>query len=231
MHRCNWENNGTMVKKRSTLLLLVLIIMTSIMVVRAGTEEAQQVFPENDTAGYLPVDIISIDPSIHASSPSYQFLILSPEGKENRLHDVGLAIDFLSPGDPQRDVLKAELRGKMKDIWDKYPVVFDTRPGGPGYPTYAGSIVTVRFASPLQGIRLTDEENDVIKKSASLMNEAYTRKNQLESPGEPNGSPGSPGIRPTSPQPVSIPAVIALYALCCGSAGFVLTRMKRDDSS
>jgi hypothetical protein len=112
----------------------MLIVMVSIPVVRAGTEEARQVFPQNDTAGYLPVDVISIDPSIKESSPWYQFLILSPEGKENQFNDVGLAIDFLSPDDPQRDVLKAELRGKMKDIWDKYPVVFDTKPGGPGYP-------------------------------------------------------------------------------------------------
>jgi len=225
------ENNGKMLIKRSTLLLLLLIIITSIMAVRAGTEEVKQVFPENDTTGYVPVDVISIDPSIKESSPWYQFLILSPEGKENQLNDVGLAIDFLSPVDPKRDVLKAELRGKMKDIWDKYPVVFETKPGGPGYPTYGGSIVTVRFASPLQDIRLTDEENDVIKKSASLMNEAYSRKNLPESPGAPNGSTDSPGIQPTSPPPVSLPAVIAIYALCCCSAGYAVIRMKRNESS
>jgi hypothetical protein len=131
----------------------------------------------------------------------------------------------------QKDVLKAELRKKMKDTWDKYPVVFETKPGGPDYPTYGGSIVTVRFASPLQDIRLSDEENDAIKKSATLMNEAYTRKNQQESPGVPNGSPDSSGIRPTSPQPVSIPAVIAIYALCCCSAGYAFIMMKRNESS
>ena len=76
--------------------------MTSVMAVHAGTEEAQQVFPENDTAGYLPVDVIAIDPSIKESSPWYQFLMLSPEGKENQLNDVGLAIDFLSPVDLQK---------------------------------------------------------------------------------------------------------------------------------
>ena len=222
------ENNGKMVKKRSTLLLLLLIIMTSIMAVRAGTEEAQQVFPENDTAGYLPVDVISIDPSVKESSPWYQFLILSPEGKENQLNDVGLAIDFLSPGDPQKDVLKAELRGKMKDIWEKYPVVFETKPGGSGYPTYGGSIVTVRFASPLQDIRLTGEENEVIKKSASLMNEAYTRKNQKESLGAPNGSQDSPGAGQTVSQPASIPAVLPVFALCCCAAACTMIRIKRD---
>ena len=217
-----------MLKKRSTLLLLLLIIMTSIMAVRAGTEEAKQVFPENDTAGYLPVDVISIDPLIKESSPWYQFLILSPEGKENQMNDVGLAIDFLSPGDPQRDVLKAELRGKMKDIWDKYPVVFETKPGGPGYPTYGGSIITVRFASPLKDIRLTDEENDVIKKSASLMNEAYTRKNQQESPGTPHGSLDAPEADQTVSQPAAIPPNLPVFALCCCAAGYALIRIKRD---
>ena len=202
--------------------------MISIPVVRAGTEEARQVLPENDTAGYLPVDIVSIHPSIKASSLWYQFLILSPEGKENQLNDVGLAIDFLSPGDPQKDILKAELQGKMKDIWDKYPVVFDTKPGGPVYPTYGGSIVTVRFASPLRDIRLTDEENDGIKKSASLMNEAYTRKNQQESPGAPNGSPDAPGTGQTTSQPALIPAVLPVFAFCCCAAVHAMIRIKRD---
>jgi hypothetical protein len=107
------ENNGNMLKKRSTLLLLLLIIITSIMAVRAGTEEAKQVFPENDTAGYLPVDVISIDPSIKESSPWYQFLILSPEGKENQLNDVGLAIDFLCRGDPPKR--RSESRTEKED--------------------------------------------------------------------------------------------------------------------
>jgi hypothetical protein len=221
------DHNGKLVKIRSALLLMMLIAMTSVMVVHAGPEEAKQVFPENDTAGFLPVDVLTIDPSIKESSPWFDFLILSAEGKENQLSDVGLAIDFLYPNDPQGAVLKAGLQGKMKEIWDKYPVVFDTKPGGPGYPTYGGSIVTVRFASPLQGIRLTDEENDVIKKSALLMNEAYTRKNLNESPGT-NDSPDSPGVRPASPQPVSIPAAIAIYALCCSTAGYAIIRMKRD---
>ena len=164
---------------------MMLIAMTSVTVVHAGPEEAKQVFPENDTAGFLPVDVLTIDLSIKESSPWFQFLILSAEGKENQLSDVGLAIDFLYPNDPQGEVLKVGLQGKMKEIWDKYPVVFETKPGGPGYPTYGGSIVTVRFASPLQDIRLTDEENDVIKKSALLMNEAYTRKNLNKSSGTP----------------------------------------------
>ena len=211
--------------------MLLLVVMVMIPVAGAGTEEAKRVFPENDTAGYLPVDVISIDPSIKDSTPYYQFLIMSSEGKQNQLNDLDLAIDFLYPGDPKKDVLKAELRGKMQDIWDKYPVVLEIKPGGNDYPTYGGSIVTMKFASPQQNIRLTAEENDVIKKSSSIMNEAYIRKKQNESPYAPNGSPDSPGVRPTAPQPASIPAVLVIVALCCCSVGYAVIRMKQERSS
>lgn len=227
------DNNVKLLKPRCVLPALLLITMVMIPVAGAGSgaEEAVRVFPENDTAGYLPVEILSIDPSIKDSTPDYTFLILSPEGKETRLNDVNMSIDFLYPGDPQNEVLKAGLGREMEEIWNKYPVVFETKPGGPGYPTYGGTIVTVKFASPLQNIRLTAEENDAIKKSASIMNEAYTRKKQQESSYAPNGSLDSQGVRPTAPQPVSIPSVIAIYALCCCSAGYVIIRMKQDGSS
>ena len=68
----------------SVLLALHLVAMVVIPVAGEGTEERQRVFPENDTAGYLPVDVISIDPSIKDSTPYYQFLIMSSEGKENQ---------------------------------------------------------------------------------------------------------------------------------------------------
>jgi len=223
------DNNVKLLKLWCVLPALLLITMVMIPVAGAGAEEAVRVFSENDTAGYLPFEILSIDPSIKDSTTDYTFLIMSPEGKETRLNDVNMSIDFLYPGDPQNEILKDGLGREMKEIWDKYPVVFETKPGGPGYPTYGGSIVTVKFASPLQNIRLTAEENDAIKKSASIMNEAYTRKKQQESSYAPNGSLDSPGVRPTTPQPISIPAVIAIYALCC-SAGYTVSKMKRDGS-
>ena len=215
----------------SFLLALLLVAMVILPVAGSGTQEAKRVFPENDTAGYLPVDVISIDPSIKDSTPYYQFLILSSEGKENQLKDLDLAIDFLYPGDPQKDVLKAGLKGRMQDIWDTYPVVLEITQGGNDYPTYGGSIVTVKFASPLQNIRLTAEENDVIRKSSSIINEAYSRKKQIESPYLPNSSPDSPGVRPTAPQSASIPAVLTIIALCCYSSGYAVIRMKRERSS
>ncbi len=222
------DNNVNLLKIRSILFVLLMGAMVMIPAAGAGTEGAKRVFPENDTAGYLPVDVISIDPSIKDSTPYYQFLILSSDGKENQLNDLDLAIDFLYPGDPQKDVLKAGLKGKMQDIWDTYPVVLEIMPGGNDYPTYGGSVVTVKFASPLQNIRLTEEENDVIKKSSTIMNEAYTRKKQIESPNAPDGSPDSPGVRPTAPKPASIPAVLTIFALCCCSAGYEVIMMKRD---
>ena len=222
------DDNRKLLQKRSVLPVLLLIAMVIIPAVSAGTNEVKRVFPENDTAGYLPVDVISIDPSIKEASPFYLFLILSPEGKETQLNDVERSIDFLYPGDPQKDVLKAELRGDMKDIWDKYPVVFETKPGGTGYPTYGGSIVTVKFASPLQNIRLTEEENEVIRKSASIMNEAYTREKQQGSLDAPNVSLDSQGVGPTATQPAIIPVELPVYALCCCGAGYAVFKMKRD---
>lgn len=192
---------------------LFLIVLVPVPASGAGPNEAVRVFLENDTAGYLPVDVLSIDPSIKDSTPEYTFLIMSPKGKETRLNDVNLSIDFLYPGDPQNEVLKAGLGMEMEEIWDKYPVVFETKPGGPGYPTYGGSIVTVQFASPVQGIRLTEEENSVIKKSASIMNEAYTRKNQQISP-EPSHALADPDrVGPTAPQPAAIPFTLIIVAM------------------
>lgn len=192
---------------------LFLIALVPVPASGAGPQEAVRVFSENDTAGYLPVDVLSIDPSIKDSTPDYTFLIMSPEGKETRLNDVNLSIDVLYPGDPKNEVLKAGLGREMEEIWDKYPVVFETKPGGPGYPTYGGSIVTVRFASPVQGIRLTEEENSVIKKSALIMNEAYARKNQQVSPEPSHALADSDRVGPTAPQPAAIPFTLIIVAM------------------
>ncbi|MFA5221787.1 MAG: hypothetical protein WC391_05845 [Methanoregula sp.] len=191
----------------------------------AGIQEAKRVFPENDTEGYLPVDVLSIDPVIKNATPDYQFLILSPEGKENRLHDLDAAFDFLYPGDPQKDARKAGLKQDMQDIWDKYPVVFETTPGGPGYPTYGGSIVTARFAPALQNIRLTGDENEVIRKSSAIMNEAYLQKQPPGSPYASTSSPDSPGISPTR-QPVPLSPLLACAAFgCAGCIGVMRKKM------
>jgi hypothetical protein len=83
----------------------------------------------------------------------------------------------------------------------------------------------VKFASPLQNIRLTAEENEVIKKSASLLNEAYTRKKQQESPGPTHDLPDSDKVGPTAPQPAFIPFTLIIVAL--GIFGAIAISQKR----
>jgi hypothetical protein len=207
------DNNEKSREKLYVIFVLFLIALVPVPGSGAEPEEAVRVFFENDTAGYLPVDVLSIDPSIKDSTTDYTFLIMSPEGKETRLNDVNLSIDVLYPGDPQNAILKAGLGREMEEIWDKYPVVFETKPGGPGYPTYGGSLVTVRFASPVKGIRLTEKENSVIKKSASIMNEAFARINQQMSP-EPSPVLADPDrIGPTVPHPAAIPFIHIIVAI------------------
>jgi hypothetical protein len=219
------DNNEKLREKMCVIFALFLIALVPVIASGAGPEEAVRVYPENDTAGYLPVDVLLIDPSIKDSTPEYTFLIMSPEGKETRLNDVNLSIDYLYPGDPHNEVLKAGLGREMEEIWDKYPVVFETKPGGPGYPTYGGSIVTVRFASPVQGIRLTEVENSVIKKGASIMNEAYARKNQQMSPEPSDALADSDRVRPTAPQSAAIPFTLVIVAM--GIIGAIAICQKR----
>jgi hypothetical protein len=107
------DNNEKMRERMCVIFALFLIELVTVPTSGAGTDNAVRVFTENDTAGYLPVEILSIDPSIKDSTPGYMFLIMSPEGKETRLNDVNMSIDFLYPGDPQNEVLKADLRMKM----------------------------------------------------------------------------------------------------------------------
>ncbi|MCK9581075.1 MAG: hypothetical protein M0Q92_11615 [Methanoregula sp.] len=126
------------IRRLSLTLLAITLVLAPFA--GAGIGEPKQAFPENDTEGYLPVDVLSIDPAIKDATPDFHFLIMSPEGKETRLMDVSLAIDFLYPGDPGNDALKAELNAKMQDIWDTYPVVFETSPGGRGIPRMAGPL-------------------------------------------------------------------------------------------
>jgi hypothetical protein len=207
------DNNDKLQEKMCVIFALFLIALVPVPAPGAGPEEAVRVFSENDIAGYLPVEVLLIDPSIKDSTPDYTFLIMSPEGKETRLNDVNLSIDVLYPGDPHNEVLKAGLGREMEEIWDEYPVVFETKPGGPGYPAYGGSIIIVRFASFHPGIRLTEEENSVIKKSESIMNEAYARKNQQVSPEPSHALADSDRVGQTAPQPAANPFTLIIVAM------------------
>lgn len=175
--------------------ILFVIAMLMIQTASAGSEEVKQVIPENDTAGFVPVDIIVIDPVIKASSPHYDFLVLDAEGKKNYLDDLSTDIDFLYPTDPKKEERKAGLVERLKAIWEKYPVVPETKPGGAGYPAYGGSETTLRFAPSVTSTRLTNDENAAIRESAAIMNEVYVKSH------------------PTQPAP--LPASLVILAIGC----------------
>ncbi|MFA6331390.1 MAG: hypothetical protein WCX22_00420 [Methanoregula sp.] len=157
-------------------ILAILIVMSGTIVhVAAGTMDAQRVFPENDTAGYVPVDIIIIDPAIKAATPDYNLLVLDAEGKANYLRDLNADFDHLYAGDPEKETRYAALAAKLNAIWDKYPVVSETKPGSAGYPTYGGSGITLRFSPSVTSTNLTDDENAAIRDSAAIMKEAFLK--------------------------------------------------------
>lgn len=180
-------------KKAMILGLLLLVVVLVIPAAGAGTGGMERAYPENDTVGYVPVDIIVIDPVIKASSPHYDFLVLDAEGKENYLNDLSADIDLIYPTDPKKEERKAGLVARLNAIWEKYPVVSETRPGGSGYPAYGGSETTLRFAPSVTSTRLTDEENAAIRESAAIMKEAFER------------------THPTQPAP--LPPVLVVVAL------------------
>jgi hypothetical protein len=94
------DNIEKLREKLCVIFALFLIALVTVPASGAEPNEAVRVFSGNDTAGYLPVDVLSIDPSIKDATTDYTFLIMSPEGKETRLNDVNLSIDLLYPGDP-----------------------------------------------------------------------------------------------------------------------------------
>ena len=176
-------------------ILFVMIAILMISTASAGGEEVKQVFPENDTAGFVPVDIIVIDTVIKASSPHFDFLVLDAEGKKNYLDDLSADIDFLYPTDTKKEEKIAGLVARLNAIWDKYPVVSETRPGSTGYPTYGGSEITIRFAPSVTSTWLTDDENAAIRESAAIMNEVYVKSH------------------PTQPAP--LPSSLVILAMGC----------------
>ncbi len=127
------------------IILLFSALIVFAPVVNAETGEMKQVFPENDTAGYVPVDVISIDPAINAATPFDMILIADAEGRQNLL----VSIDGMNYDTDGRNISQ-EARIQMKEdlmrIWEKYPVDFIRLPGSAGYPTYGGSVIRIQFA-------------------------------------------------------------------------------------
>ena len=200
----------------SGILLLVVVLM--IPSAGAGTGGMERAYPENDTAGYVPVDIIVIDPVIKAASPDHAFLVLDAEGKKNYLDALSADIDILYATDLKKEEKKAGLVARLNAIWEKYPVVSDTKPGGTGYPTYGGSEITIRFVPSVTNTQLTDDENAVIRESTAIMKEVYGKGIR-----NPAAAPADATVPTTQPAPVS--AMITITAI----SGFVVIAGLRKD--
>ena len=191
-------------KSMSTgLLLLVAVLM--IPVACAGDGGMVRVYPENDTAGYVPVDIIVIDPAIKAATPYFFFLVLDGDGKKTYLENMDADIDILFATDPEKEAKKAGMKAGLNAIWDKYPVVSETGPGSTGTRPTGDQRLPIRFAPSVTSTRLTDDENAAILESAAIMKEVYVKSH------------------PTQQAP--LPAVFAIIAAGC--IGILTGRRRR----
>src|SRR5208337_3806479 len=71
---------------------------------------------------------------------------------------------------------KTSMKANLTKLWKKYPVIYETKKGGSGYPTYGGTITTIRFASDVKRANLSEQENQVLKNTQIMMNETYMQK-------------------------------------------------------
>ena len=143
-------------------VLLALLLAGMVMVPCVSADNmpspdlSKLVNPQTDTEGYVPVDVIVIDSEIKKSTPYFHMLVMSEEGKENFLTTLTLTADT-----SEQDVTRLE-KGIL-DIWEKYPVSFETEKGDPGYPSYGGTITTITFSSIVPNITLTEDENSFLR--------------------------------------------------------------------
>ena len=165
------------------LLALLLVAMTVVPMVSAAEQSALKpmikVDPATDMQGYVSVDVINIDQAIKDATPYYGMLVLSDEGKKNYLKDLDTM--SVTPGSNAviTSDIKTEIRKNLNALWKKYPVISETRKGDAGYPSYGGTITTIKFASQARN-KLTDQENQFLGQTESLMKDAY-QQNQANS--------------------------------------------------
>ncbi|MGB7787990.1 hypothetical protein [Methanoregula sp.] len=135
-----------------------------------------RVDPKTDTQGFVAVDVINIDHSIKDATPYYYLLVLSKEGKQNYLRDLDTVSSVEDVTTQNSTAYKAELTRELKALWDKYPVISETSNGDLGYPSYGGTITTMKFSPLVKGARLSDEENKLLETIQSLMKKSYEQK-------------------------------------------------------
>ncbi|MCK9593548.1 MAG: hypothetical protein M0Q91_16215 [Methanoregula sp.] len=101
-------------KKIMILWMMLLAAVLMIPAMAAGTDEMKLAYPENDTVGYVPVDIIVIDPAIKSATPDHVFLVLETEGKKTYLENIDADIDILYAVNPEKEAKKAGLKARLK---------------------------------------------------------------------------------------------------------------------
>ena len=164
--------------KWSVILLAFLLIgMAMVPMVSAKDQSVPdqmiQVDPKTDTEGYVAMDVINIDPSIKNATPYYYLLVLNNEGKQNYLKGIDAVSVISDSNAPISPEDKAEIKKNLNSLWEKYPVISDTTKGGSGYPSYGGTIISMKFAPELKSIRLSEEENKLLERCQYLLKESY----------------------------------------------------------
>ena len=164
-------------------MLLALLLAAMIMVPMVSAAETSststqmvKVDPKTDTLGFVIVDVITIDPAVKNATPYYQILVLNDEGKQNLLNNIDSASSVVASDSMFTTEAKTSMKASLTNLWKKYPVIYDTKKGGSGYPTYGGTITTIRFAPAIKGPYLTDQENLVLNNTQTMMNEIYSQK-------------------------------------------------------
>ena len=164
-------------------MLLALLLAAMIMVPMVSAAETSststqmvKVDPKTDTLGFVAVDVITIDPAVKNATPYYQILVLNDEGKQNLLNNIDSASSVVASDSMFTTEAKTSMKASLTNLWKKYPVIYDTKKGGSGYPTYGGTITTIRFAPAIKGPYLTDQENLVLNNTQTMMNEIYSQK-------------------------------------------------------
>ena len=153
---------------RAFCLLLFMTLLGAVFVPVVSADEQKnydgmmiQVDPKTDTEGFLPVDVISIDPEVKSATPYYPVLILSESGKKNFLQSIESNVD-------KNDY--DEIEEFLNQLWTKYQIISKTKPGDAGYPTYGGSITYFQFSDNVKGLMLKDDENKKLESIQTIIN-------------------------------------------------------------
>jgi hypothetical protein len=119
--------------------------------------------------GFFPVDLLDIDPAVEYSTPQYSMLLLSldPTGQSILLNEINAFTSVDS-------ATKLSMSQAVKAIWQKYPLVTETRPGGRGSPTYGGNYIHISFDPKLgENVHLTTTENSILQQIEAARNNEW----------------------------------------------------------